>query len=169
MNAASPSPAPAPGAPRSRLDPAPVARRDLLGLAATWSAVTALVAALLGVLRLPKAAVLPSPSKKFRVRLPEGLGPDEAFVPPGRTVAIRRGPQGAFAVSMICTHLGCVVRQDAGGFECPCHGSQFAADGTVTRGPAPRALPWLAVASGPDGSLTVDEGATVPTGTGVKT
>ena len=173
MNAAPPAPAPAPvpapAPPRSRLDPAPVARRDLLGLAARWSAFTALLAALLGVLRLPKAAVLPSPSKKFRVVLPEGLGPDEAFVPPGRTVAIRRDPEGTFAVSMICTHLGCVVRQNPGGFECPCHGSQFGADGSVTRGPAPRALPWLEVAPGPGGTLIVDEGATVPAGTRVKT
>lgn len=41
-----------------------------------------------------------------------------------------------------CTHLGCAYRWDAEKHEflCPCHTSTFAPDGTVTAGPAPRAL-----------------------------
>jgi Rieske Fe-S protein len=71
-----------------------------------------------------------------------------------------------YAVSTICTHLGCVVKPNPDGFECPCHGSRFALDGTVTRGPAPRALAWLKInMSG--GAITVDEGVTVPPGTKV--
>jgi Rieske Fe-S protein len=121
---------------------------------------------LIGMLRLPKAAVLASPSKKFRLSLPENLPRGEAFVPPGRAVAVFRDAEGVYAVSTICTHLGCVVKPNVEGFECPCHGSRFAADGTVTRGPAPRALPWLKVnVSG--GLVTVDEGSTVPPGTKV--
>lgn len=163
------STSPPPGAPRSRLDPHPVARRDFLGLTAAWSAVAALLTATFGVLRLPKAAVLPSPSKKFRVDLPESLQPGEAFVPAGRAVAVRRDASGVYALSTICTHLGCVVKQDDKGFECPCHGSRFAPDGTVTRGPAPKPLAWLALESGPGGSIIIDEGTVVPAGTKVKT
>ena len=99
----------------------------------------------LGVLRLPKAAVLASPAKKFSVALPDSLAAGEAFVPPGRSVAVFRDQEGVYAVSLICTHLGCIVKPGQSGFECPCHGSQFAADGSVLRGPAPKALPWLAV------------------------
>jgi nitrite reductase/ring-hydroxylating ferredoxin subunit len=153
---------------RSRLDPAPVSRRDLLGLAATWSAISALAAALFGALRLPRAAVLPSPSKRFRVTLPESLPPGEPFLPPGRAVAIFRDEDGVHAVSAVCTHLGCVVKRSAGGFDCPCHGSRFAPDGSVIQGPAPKALPWLRC-SLDSGAVIVDEGETVPTGTKVKT
>ena len=152
--------------PRSRLEPDPKPRRDWLGLSALWTMSATLLFGLVGMLRLPKAAVLASPSKKFRLSLPENLTGGEAFVPAGRAVAVYRDEQGVYAVSTICTHLGCVVKPDAEGFECPCHGSRFAADGTVTRGPAPRALPWLKVSiSG--GTITVDEGSTVPPGTKV--
>lgn len=39
-----------------------------------------------------------------------------------------------------CSHQGCVLRSDPalGTWDCPCHGSRFAADGTVIQGPASR-------------------------------
>jgi nitrite reductase/ring-hydroxylating ferredoxin subunit len=156
-----------PGAARSRLDPEPVSRRDVLGLASLWATAGALLFALFGMLRLPKAAVLPSPSKRFRVTLPDTLAAGEAFIPPGRQVAIFRDGEGVHAMSTICTHLGCVVKTAADGFECPCHGSRFAPNGSVSKGPAPRALPWLQV-SAKGGTLVVDEGTVVPPGTKVK-
>jgi cytochrome b6-f complex iron-sulfur subunit len=153
------------GAPRSRLEPPPVPRRDFLGLAAMWSALAALGFAALGALRLPRAAVVPVPSRKFRVALPETLAAGEPFVPPGRSVAIFRDVAGVYAISTVCTHLGCIVKREGPGFACPCHGSKFALDGVVTKGPAPKALAWLAVTKGPDGSYIVDEAKTVPQGT----
>ena len=155
-----------PKSPRSRLDPEPLPRRDWLGLSSLWTMGAALVFGLAGMLKLPKAAVLASPSKKFRVALPDNLPPGEAFIPPGRAVAIFKDPDGAYAVSTICTHLGCVVKANVEGFECPCHGSRFAANGEVKKGPAPRPLPWLKIAVN-GGTITVDEGATVPHGTKV--
>lgn len=154
------------GPQRSRLDPEPMPRRDVLGLGALWASASAMLFAVVGMLRLPKAAVLASPSKKFRVTLPETLAAGEAFVPPGRAVALYRDGEGVYAVSTICTHLGCVVKANAEGFECPCHGSKFAHDGSVARGPAPRPLPWLKIA-GKENQFVVDEGATVPQGTKV--
>lgn len=151
---------------RSRLEPEPMPRRDWLGLSALWTMGATLIFALIGMLRLPKAAVLASPSKKFRLSLPENLPAGEAFVPPGRAVAVFRDAEGVYAVSTICTHLGCVVKSNPDGFECPCHGSRFASDGSVTRGPAPRALPWLKVSLSA-GLVTVDESTTVPSGTKV--
>lgn len=155
-----------PGTAASRLDPEPIPRRDILGLFALWSMATALLFSLGGILRLPRAAVLPSPAKKFRATIPPTLAAGEAFVPPGRAVAIFRDADGAYAISIVCTHLGCIVRPTAEGFECPCHGSMFARDGSVMRGPAPTPLRWLPVTvSG--GTLVVDEEASVPAGTRV--
>ena len=129
---------------RSRLDPEPVSRRDFLGLCALGAAGAAMGLATLGMLRLPRAAVLSSPSKKFRVSLPESLPAGQPFIPPGRSVALFRDADGVYAVSLVCTHLGCIVKSSGDGFECPCHGSQFTGDGTVRKGPAPRALrSWM--------------------------
>jgi cytochrome b6-f complex iron-sulfur subunit len=131
-----------------------------------WTMAGALLFGLIGLLRLPKAAVLASPSKKFTVALPETLAPGEAFVPPGRSLAIIRDDGGIYAVSTICTHLGCVIKPAATGFECPCHGSKFALNGDVIKGPAPRALDWLKLTV-QNGTVTIDEGAKVPQGTKV--
>jgi nitrite reductase/ring-hydroxylating ferredoxin subunit len=40
--------------------------------------------------------------------------------------------------SASCTHLGCVVHWNSAEqcWDCPCHGSQFAPDGTALNGPA---------------------------------
>lgn len=152
--------------PRSRLDPEPVPRRDWLGLSALWAMGGALLFGLIGMLKLPKAAVLASPSKKFRVAIPENLPTGEPFIPPGRSVAVFKDAEGVYAVSTICTHLGCVVKPHVEGFECPCHGSRFAVDGEVKKGPAPRPLPWLKVTMNA-GMATIDEGSTVPQGTKV--
>ena len=156
-----------PGTPVSRLDPEPMPRRDVLGLLSLWSMGLTLLFATVGMLRMPKAAVLPSPSKKFRAAIPETLAPGEAFVPPGRTAALFRDAEGIYAISIVCTHLGCIVKPTAQGFECPCHGSAFASDGSVVRGPAPRALSWLKVSTS-GGTIVVDEDAAVPAGTRVQ-
>jgi glycine/D-amino acid oxidase-like deaminating enzyme/nitrite reductase/ring-hydroxylating ferredoxin subunit len=57
----------------------------------------------------------------------------------GSRVAAYRDPDGTLTVrSATCTHMGCLVRWNPGEktWDCPCHGSRFATDGTVISGPA---------------------------------
>jgi cytochrome b6-f complex iron-sulfur subunit len=72
-------------------------------------------------------------------------------------------PEGFYAVSAVCTHLGCVTqwKSDADMIACPCHGSKFKADGTKIEGPAPRPLPHFAISLTADGELLVDKLQTI--------
>ncbi len=64
--------------------------------------------------------------------------------------------KAVFALSSICTHRACKVQvQDDLTFLCKCHGSRFDLDGKVTKGPAKRDLPRLAVAETTSGHLLV--------------
>lgn len=58
---------------------------------------------------------------------------------------IKYSPTNVTVFSPICPHLGCHFNWDpvSGHFECPCHGSVYALDGTVLGGPAPRNLDTL--------------------------
>lgn len=154
------------GEKKSRFDPEPMPRRDFLGLAALGAMAAAFGLSILGMLKLPKAAVSASPAKKFNVAIPDTLANGEVFIPPGRNVAVFRDDEGVFAISTVCTHLGCIVKTSANGFDCPCHGSGFTKDGTVRKGPAPKPLPWLKV-SRAGATITVDEESKVKTGTKV--
>ncbi|WP_427007357.1 FAD-dependent oxidoreductase [Pseudarthrobacter sp. H2] len=62
----------------------------------------------------------------------------------GESTAVYKDADGqVHAVSAICTHLGCTVgfNPSDATWDCPCHGSRFATDGTVIQGPAAKNLP----------------------------
>jgi len=90
-------------------------------------------------------------------------GPTSQFANPGTSKQFR-DTYGFFVVSdgsklyaqsAQCTHRGCTVKQVSDGFDCPCHGSKFARDGSVVEGPATTPLPRLAVETNPAGHLIV--------------
>jgi glycine/D-amino acid oxidase-like deaminating enzyme/nitrite reductase/ring-hydroxylating ferredoxin subunit len=79
------------------------------------------------------------PSQKSRA---DEVDPGEAAVLPGRTGVFRDEDGVVHAVSLQCTHLGCLLRFNGAerSWDCPCHGSRFDVDGNVLEGPAVRPL-----------------------------
>jgi cytochrome b6-f complex iron-sulfur subunit len=58
---------------------------------------------------------------------------------PSQKIFVIRASESDFRVlSAICTHQGCTVgwNESSERFDCPCHGSQYTATGTVMKGPA---------------------------------
>jgi cytochrome b6-f complex iron-sulfur subunit len=61
----------------------------------------------------------------------------------GQPVVVGNTKRGYFAVSAVCTHLGCLVdwNDRTQQLDCPCHAAIFDTQGNILTGPAPRALP----------------------------
>ncbi len=141
-------------------------RRDFLGLAAVWAFACSVAAAALGSLRLLRPNVFPEPTPRFTIGQPSDFPPGTVMTLPRQRLWVFSDEKGLYAISSICTHLGCVVhRKEGGGFICPCHGSEFDQDGRVTKGAAPEALHWLELSLAPGGQLMVDSHKKVPLGT----
>jgi glycine/D-amino acid oxidase-like deaminating enzyme/nitrite reductase/ring-hydroxylating ferredoxin subunit len=85
---------------------------------------------------------------RARGGVPAGGGEDLDDMAPGEGRLVRRGLRQAVAardedgtlhvLSARCSHLGCIVAWNGAekSWDCPCHGSRFAIDGTVLEGPA---------------------------------
>jgi len=61
-----------------------------------------------------------------------------------RAVVIRQEKE-IYALSLVCTHLGCTVNVTAENLVCPCHGSVFDREGHVLKGPSDKPLKRLEV------------------------
>ena len=81
----------------------------------------------------------------------------------GPRVFVMADERGLYAVSAVCSHLGCIVRDEATGFACPCHGSRHDSEGHVTAGPAPRPLTFVKLSLGVNGAVYADLSQAVTT------
>ena len=69
------------------------------------------------------------------------------------------GTRLLYALSSICTHLGCTPNWLEGEqkYKCPCHGSGFYINGINFEGPAPRPLERVGIEVAADGLIEVDK------------
>jgi|ERR1039458_7180516 cytochrome b6-f complex iron-sulfur subunit len=102
--------------------------------------------------------VLYEPSPIVNAGKPDQFAPDSVTLDASTGVFVVRAAEGFYALSAVCTHLGCLTawKPELGIIACPCHGSKFNRDGTKIAGPAPRPLPWLKTWVSDDGDLMVD-------------
>ena len=73
------------------------------------------------------------------------IPPQGALVYRDQRLALLRDSSGFYALSLVCTHLGCTVTVSSGHLSCPCHGSEFDRQGRVLKGPADKPLLRLKV------------------------
>ena len=146
-------------------DAAKTTRRQFnIALAVGWS-MMAFVGALFGGMfqAFFGPNVLKEAKKVYRVGKPEDFGNAGTvydFKPSGFWIVNLQPDEGKLvALSIICTHLGCIPAWLEGDkkFKCPCHGSGYYITGINFEGPTPRPLERFAVSKDADGFLVVDE------------
>jgi len=135
-------------------------RRNLLKHLTTASLVAGLGCLAYQFGRFLKPNVLYEPPKSFKLGRVEDFALGSRTVIEAKQIEVVRKRDGLYVISLVCTHLGCVVGSVSNdpkiGYVCACHGSKFTHDGDVRGGPAPRALPWYKVYKNNEGILVVN-------------
>ncbi|MEK9148560.1 MAG: Rieske 2Fe-2S domain-containing protein [Candidatus Desantisbacteria bacterium] len=132
-----------------------------------WSAAALLAAAAgstaMATIRFLFPNTLNEPTKMCKIGFPGDYTPgtDERFLKDFGVFIIRE-EERIYAISAVCTHLGCTVRwlKENNQFNCPCHGSKFYQDGVNFAGPAPRSLDRVKITLADDGQILLDKSQT---------
>lgn len=127
-----------------------------------WSAFVAVVAGYgTLVLRYLFPNVLFEPKQSFRAGFPEDYTTGEVSerFKDRHGVWIVRDNEKIYALSTVCTHLGCTPNwfPNENKFKCPCHGSGFYTTGVNFEGPAPRPLERFKIALSDEGEIIIDK------------
>ena len=142
---------------------ADVGRRAFLTtLGFGWAAFAAAMGACTAAMgRFAFPNVLYEPPTRFKVGIPDDFVIDEVNENFKQEFAvwIVRDAQGFYALSTVCTHLGCTPNWLSAErkFKCPCHGSGFYIIGVNFEGPAPLPLERYQIGRGDDGQIFVDK------------
>lgn len=119
-----------------------IERRKFLALVGTGALAVAGIGTGITALRFLEPAVVFEEDNRVGIGRPEDITPGTVLVLPQYKLYVIRTADGFYALSSVCTHLGCMTRYvpEHAQVACPCHGSRFSLDGKVTAGPAPRPL-----------------------------
>jgi len=139
-----------------------VSRRGFLSwIGIAWVSFTgAMTLISVSTLRFFFPNVLFEPPQTFKAGFPNEYAPgvDNRFKE-SRGVFMVRDDTEIYALSTVCTHLGCTPNwlDTEGKFKCPCHGSGFYISGINFEGPAPRPLERFRIVLAEDGQILVDK------------
>jgi cytochrome b6-f complex iron-sulfur subunit len=172
-NAASPVPpaaTPKPAPPKPAAKEKVVTRRSFISwMTLAWTAFTAsMLAAATATGRFMFPNVLFEPPPTFKAGFPNEIQVgqvDERFKQRFAVWLVRTAfdayanAEGIYALSTVCTHLGCTPNWLEGEqkFKCPCHGSGYYKTGVNFEGPTPRPLERFAISLADDGQILVDK------------
>ncbi|MEK8023212.1 MAG: ubiquinol-cytochrome c reductase iron-sulfur subunit [Candidatus Hydrogenedentota bacterium] len=136
-------------------------RAFISALSVGWFAFSAATAGSLAMMqRFMFPNVLFEPPQSFKAGFPDeyDAGVSERWKEKYGVWIVRDG-SNMFALSTVCTHLGCTPNWLAGEgkFKCPCHGSGFRRTGINFEGPAPRPLERYKIVMADDGQIFVDK------------
>jgi len=138
-------------------------RKGFIGwLTAGWVAFAAATGGFVTmIIRFLFPNVLFEPPQSFKIGYPDDftIGAVDTRFKKQYSVWIVRNDEGLYALSTVCTHLGCTPNwlSSEQKFKCPCHGSGFRATGINFEGPAPRPLERFKVYRAEDGQIVVDK------------
>ncbi len=140
-----------------------VHRRGFLStLGFGWAAFAAASAGIAGAMgRFMFPNVLYEPPQEFKAGFPDefAVGQVDERFKAAYGVWIVRSAEGFYALSTVCTHLGCTPNWLSADekFKCPCHGSGFVKTGINIEGPAPRPLERFKIVLAEDGQILIDK------------
>lgn len=143
-----------------------VSRRDFFTRVGVGACAIAAAGSALVTLDYLKPKVLFEPPTSFVAGTPLDFTEGVVRFNKEKKAYVIGGAGGVYALSAVCTHLGCMTRykSDEKVIACPCHGSRFDLEGNVIHGPAPHPLPWLDVTEDASGNLVVDTGIVIARG-----
>jgi cytochrome b6-f complex iron-sulfur subunit len=121
-------------------------------------------ASLIGLMQYLSYETEPAPQSMFTLETPDMYGVGTATIVTGARAVLYRDESGFWALSLVCSHLGCTTEADDGGYVCPCHGSRYDHQGRVVNGPAKQALKAVWVEANADGNLQIDISREAPAG-----
>jgi cytochrome b6-f complex iron-sulfur subunit len=160
---------PAAAKPAAPAKPAIPRRSFLSWMTVAWAAFTAsMLAAATATGRFMFPNVLFEPPPTFKAGFPNEIQVgqvDERFKQKFAVWLVRTAfdeyanASGIFALSTVCTHLGCTPNwlEAEQKYKCPCHGSGYYKNGVNFEGPTPRPLERFAISLADDGQILVDK------------
>lgn len=144
---------------RETLKTLSLSRRAVLKLSVILSGLLTLG----GMLEFLSYQEVPEIATRITLDIPESYSPGSVTPVPQVRAWLVRDEDGLYAVSGVCTHLGCMMaNHDSSIFECPCHGSKFDLDGAVLNGPAELPLNHVELTTSADNKLVVNTQVVVP-------